>query len=85
MASARRLAANVFTGVLANVTRILIQVIMLPVMARLLEPSDMGLYALALPLISFVLLLSDAGLGDSLAKERTDGTIVYPPAQGALL
>ncbi|WP_160006306.1 oligosaccharide flippase family protein [Rhizobium sp. 18055] len=85
MASARRLAANLFSGVFTNVTRIAIQAVLLPLMANLLGPSELGLYALALPIISFVMLLSDAGLGDSLAKEKGDGTLVWSSAFWGLL
>jgi O-antigen/teichoic acid export membrane protein len=69
----------------SNLVRVLLQMLMLPLMARLLGPSELGLYALALPMVNFVLLLSDAGLGDSLAKEKTDDDIVWSSAFWGLL
>jgi O-antigen/teichoic acid export membrane protein len=85
MASAKRVAFNVSAGIFSNVTRILIQVIMLPLMARELGPKLLGLYALALPMVNFMLVLADAGLGESLAREKTDDTIVWSSAFWGLL
>lgn len=85
MATSRRLAANIVSGVFTNITRIAIQAVLLPLMANLLGPSELGLYALALPIISFVMLLTDAGLGDSLAKEKGEGTLVWSSAFWGLL
>ncbi len=85
MATTRRLAANVLSGVFTNVTRIGLQAILLPLMANLLGPGELGVYALALPIISFVMLLSDAGLGDSLAREKADDRLVWSSAFWALL
>ncbi len=44
-------------------------------MARLLGPTEFGLYALALPTISFLMLLADGGLGLSLSREPENGPI----------
>jgi O-antigen/teichoic acid export membrane protein len=85
MATSKRLAANVLSGVFTNVTRIGLQAILLPLMANLLGPSELGIYALALPIITFVTLLSDAGFGDSLAREKTDDQLVWSSAFWALL
>ena len=85
MISARRLAANIFSGVFTNIFRVATQLVMLPLMARLLGPSQLGLYAIALPLINFVLLLSDAGIGDSLAKEKSGRSLVWSSAVWGLL
>ena len=85
MVSARRLAANMFSGIFTNIVRVLVQLVMLPVMARLLGPSELGLYALALPMVNFVLLLSDAGLGDSLAKEKSGDSLVWSSAFWGLM
>lgn len=80
MASGRRLAANLFTGVLNNIFRICIQVVMLPLMARWLGPTEIGLYAMATPMFSFVALLADAGVGDSLAQDKSKTTLVWSSA-----
>jgi O-antigen/teichoic acid export membrane protein len=80
MASARRLAANLLSGIFNNVFRILFHLVMLPLMARLVGPSELGLYALAAPVLGFVILLSEAGLGDSLAREKSDDTLVWSSA-----
>lgn len=85
MATSRRLAANLVSGISTNLVRVLVQLIMLPLMARLLGPAELGLYALAMPMINFVLLLSDAGIGDSLAKERSASGLVWSSAFWGLL
>jgi PST family polysaccharide transporter len=85
MASARRLAANLFSGVFSNIIRICLQIVMLPLMAKLLGPAELGLYALALPILSFVLLLAEAGLGDSLAREKSDDPLVWSSAFWGLM
>jgi O-antigen/teichoic acid export membrane protein len=85
MATGRALAANLASGMTSNLVRVALQIVLLPLMARELGPSEMGLYALALPMVNFVLLLSDAGLGDSLAKERSDDDLVWSSAFWGLL
>ena len=52
----RRLALNAIAGGGANFIKIGIQLVMLPLMAHLLGPSEFGLYALALPTISFFMI-----------------------------
>jgi O-antigen/teichoic acid export membrane protein len=85
MANARRLAANLLSGIFNNVFRILFHLAMLPLMARLVGPSELGLYALAAPVLGFVILLSEAGLGDSLAREKSDDTLVWSSAFWGLM
>lgn len=78
--SDRRLAlgAAVMTG--ANIIKIGIQFIMIPIMARLLGPGSYGLYSLALPTITFMLIVTDGGLGNSLARERPEARAVWSSA-----
>ncbi len=78
--SNRRLAfgAAVMTG--ANIVKIGIQFAMLPIMARLIGPGSYGLYALALPTITFMLMVADGGLGNSLARERPEARAVWASA-----
>lgn len=78
--SDRRLAlgAAVMTG--ANLIKIGIQFAMLPIMARLLGPGSYGLYTLALPAVTFMLLVADGGLGNSLARERPEARAVWSSA-----
>jgi O-antigen/teichoic acid export membrane protein len=85
MASGRGLAANLVSGMTSNLVRVMLQLVLLPLMARLLGPAELGLYALALPMVNFVLLLADAGLGDSLAKEQSDDHVVWSSAFWGLL
>jgi len=58
-----------------NVVRILIQLFSVPVLARFLSPVDYGLAAMTMPIILFVMMLADAGLGTSLVRTaKTDAT-----------
>ncbi len=44
----RRLAVNILAGGGANLVKIVLQLVMLPLMARLLGPTEFAVYALAL-------------------------------------
>jgi PST family polysaccharide transporter len=76
----RRLAHNAAAGGVANFVKIGIQLLMLPVLARIVGPAEFGLYALALPTISFFTVLADGGLGASLAREDERSTVVWSTA-----
>lgn len=81
----RRLAYNAAAGGVANLAKVGIQFLLLPVMARLLGPAEFGVYALALPTIAFFTVLADGGLGTSLAREDETSTSVWSTAFWALL
>lgn len=81
----RRFALNAAAGAFANVAKIGVQLLLLPVMARLLGPAEFGLYALALPMILFFATLADGGLGASLARENETATEVWSTAFWTLL
>ena len=81
----RRFAFNAAAGGISNLAKIGVQLVLLPVMARLLGPAEFGLYALALPTIVFFTTLADGGLGASLARENETSTTVWSTAFWALL
>lgn len=72
-------------GGLVNVIKVGLQLVLLPLMARLLGPSEFGLYALALPTVSLLTLLADGGLGGTLARERESNSLIWSSAFWALL
>ena len=76
----RQLAVNVLAGGTGNIVKVVIQIVMLPLMARLLGPAEFGLYGLALPTVVFFTILADAGMGVSLARERTQSTSLWSTA-----
>jgi O-antigen/teichoic acid export membrane protein len=80
LVSDRRLALGAAVMAGANIAKIGIQFAMLPIMARLLGPHSYGLYALALPTITFMLMVADGGLGNSLARENLDTRAVWASA-----
>ncbi len=49
-------------------------------MARFLGPGEFGLYALALPSVSFLQMLVDGGFGNSLAREPESAEVVWSTA-----
>jgi O-antigen/teichoic acid export membrane protein len=51
-----------------NVARVGLQLLIVPVLARLLDPSSFGLVALAMPFILFPGMISDLGLGNALVR-----------------
>jgi PST family polysaccharide transporter len=72
-------------GGIVNIVKIALQLLLLPVMARLLGPNEFGLYALALPTVSLVTLLADGGLGATLAREQESNSLIWSSAFWALL
>lgn len=85
VASSRRLALGALASGTVNVIKVGLQLLLLPVMARLLGPSEFGVYALALPTVSFVALLADGGLGATLAREPESHSRVWSSAFWLLL
>ena len=83
--SHRRLAVGALAGGLVNIIKVALQLVLLPVMARLLGPSEFGLYALALPTVSLVTLLADGGLGATLSREQETNSLLWSSAFWALL
>lgn len=83
--SSRRLAFGAAASGAVNVFKVGIQLLLLPVMARLLGPEEFGVYALALPTVSFVALLADGGLGSTLAREPETSATVWSSAFWLLL
>ncbi|TXN75915.1 oligosaccharide flippase family protein [Methylobacterium sp. WL18] len=76
----KQFAVNVGSAAAVNIIRILLQLITLPLMARLLSPADFGIYAMALPTISLFMLLAEGGLGMSLAREDEGNRLLWSTA-----
>ncbi len=83
--SRRRLAFGALAYGFVNIVKVGLQLVLLPVMARLLGPSEFGIYALALPTVSLVGLLADGGLGATLAREPESRSLVWSSAFWFLL
>jgi O-antigen/teichoic acid export membrane protein len=83
--SDRKLAVAAIASGFVSVIKVGLQLLLLPVMARLLGPSEFGVYALALPTVSFVALLADGGFGATLAREPESSTLVWSSAFWMLL
>lgn len=81
----RRLALGAMASGAVSFAKVALQLLLLPVMARLLGPNEFGLYALALPTVSLVALLADGGLGNTLAREEESSVLVWSSAFWALL
>lgn len=54
----------------SNVLRMGVQLAMLPILARLVGPSEYGLVALAVPFVLFCNMLADAGMSQALARRQ---------------
>ncbi len=85
VASDRKLALGAIASGAVNVVKVGLQLLLLPIMARLLGPGEFGIYALALPTVSLVALLADGGLGATLAREPESSTVVWSSAFWILL
>ncbi len=51
-----------------NIIRLLLQTLSIPLLAHFLSPEDYGLSAIAMPIISFGMMLAQSGLGTSLVR-----------------
>lgn len=83
--SGRRLAFGAMASAVVNAIKLILQLLLFPVMARLLGPDEFGLYALALPTVALVALLADGGLGATLAREDESSELIWSSAFWALL
>jgi len=73
----RRTARGGFTAITAQLARILVQLAIAAVMARLLAPGDFGLVAMAMTLTSFVGIFTDLGLSAAtVQRKQIDNTTV---------
>jgi O-antigen/teichoic acid export membrane protein len=54
----------------ANAIRLVAQLALLPILARLIGPADYGLVALAAPFVLFCNVMADGGLSTALAREQ---------------
>jgi PST family polysaccharide transporter len=51
-----------------NVIRMLAQFLAVPLLARILSPTDYGVVAMAMPFVLFAMIFTDAGIGMSLVR-----------------
>lgn len=76
----RKFALNVGALSIARAIQTAASILAIPVLARLLDPEEFGLLALATPFVFFGLAIGDAGLGQSLVRVRPDDKIVWSSA-----
>ena len=60
-----------------NVARLLAQFFAIPILARLLSPSDYGVVAISMPFLLFAMMIADAGIGMSLVRTPTSERVVW--------
>ena len=84
-ADERRLAFGTMLMGGANIVKAAVQLVSLPIVARLLGPADYGLYGLAMPAVFLMLMLADSGLGASLAREPEANVKIWSSAYWFLL
>ncbi len=65
-----RLPSQAFRLVAANATRVGVQLLLIPVLARIVRPEAFGQVAIATPLIIFTSILAEAGLVTGLVRSR---------------
>ena len=76
----KRLAISAVALSAARATQTLLTFLALPLLARLLEPQEFGLVALALSFVLFTIAFSDAGMGQSLVRTPPEQTEVWSSA-----
>ena len=83
--SNRQFAFNAAASWAVGLFKAVMQLALLPILARLLDPTAFGIYALALPTVLFFVMLADGGLGSSLSREDELNTVVWSTAFWTLL
>lgn len=58
---------------LSTILRVVLQIIFMAIMARYISPSEYGIFAIVLAIISFGQLISDAGIGSALIQRKRIG------------
>ena len=76
----RKFAFNVATFSAARVIQLATGFLAIPILARLLGPTDFGIVALAMVFVFFTTALSDAGLGASLVRTPFSDRLVWNSA-----
>ncbi|TXM98241.1 oligosaccharide flippase family protein [Methylobacterium sp. WL64] len=76
---------NIGAGGTVSIVKILIQLALLPLMAHLLGPKEFGVYALAVPVVAFLAVIADGGVGLSLARDRANAPEVWSTAFWVLM
>ncbi len=76
---------NIGAGGMVSIVKILIQLALLPLMAHLLGPKEFGVYALAVPVVAFLAVIADGGVGLSLARDRTNAKDIWSTAFWVLM
>lgn len=69
------LGAAALTG--SRVFQLVLSFAIVPVMTRLLAPSEYGLMAIAMALVALTLYLSDSGMGRSLVRNAPDDVVAW--------
>ncbi len=62
------------TALMSSVTvfRMMAQLLVIPVLSRLLSPADYGVVAMAMPFVLFTMMFTDAGVGQSLLRDTPE-------------
>ncbi len=76
----KRLALGAAALSVARATQTMLTFLALPLLARLLDPSEFGLVALAMSFVLFTMAFSDAGMGQSLVRTPAEHTEVWSSA-----
>ena len=76
----KRLALGAAALSAARATQTLLTFLALPLLARILDPSEFGLVALATSFVLFTMAFSDAGMGQSLVRTPQEQTEVWSSA-----
>jgi PST family polysaccharide transporter len=69
MTIASRLVSGLGWSALSQCVRIFLQLISIPILARLLDPKDFGIYAMSIPVLGLAGLLQDFGLQQALVQK----------------
>lgn len=61
----------------ASISKLGLQLVLIPILARLLGPSVFGLMSVAMSIVLLANMLSDGGMGSALVREQTENRDLY--------
>ena len=64
----------------ASLARIASALLILPVLARLLDPADFGILAVGMPIVLFMMMFNDMGIGPALVRAQAPSRAFWSTA-----
>ncbi|MBM1175484.1 lipopolysaccharide biosynthesis protein [Microvirga arabica] len=64
----------------ANIVKVIVQALVVPLLARFVTPAEFGLVSIALPFLTFIMIFGDAGIALSLLRSKAESESLWSTA-----